>query len=107
MLRKKPRKNATAYKNSKHEQARVNYAKANINKLERFWQKFLRLGEIQLELFGKNDRQYVWQAPNTAFEKNVVPIVKIWRHSIMIWECFAAAGKAQIVRIDGTMNIER
>lgn len=54
-----------------------------------------------------NNRRYVWRDPTRAFwEKNLVPTAKHGGGSIRICVYFVAAGTGEIVRIDGTMDLQ-
>uniref|UniRef100_A0A8K9Y278 Uncharacterized protein n=1 Tax=Oncorhynchus mykiss TaxID=8022 RepID=A0A8K9Y278_ONCMY len=51
--------------------------------------------ETKIELFGLNAKHHIWRKPGT---------VKHGGGSIMLWECFSAAGAGRLVRIEGKMN---
>lgn len=87
-----------------HKLACYTYAKPHINKLETFRQKVLWSDETKVELFERNNRRYIWWAPNKYFEeKNLIQTNKHNGDSIMIWECLAAFGTGKIIRINSTM----
>ena len=49
--------------------------------------------ETKIELFGHNDRCYIWRKTWEACKlKNTIPTVKHRGGSIMLWGCFAAGG---------------
>ena len=60
--------------------------------------KTLWSDETKIELFGLNDKSHVWKKPGN------IPSVKHGGGSIMLWECFSAAGTGKLVRIEGKMN---
>lgn len=89
----------------KHREARLKYAKTNIEKPQDFWNNVLWTDETKIELFGHMDSRYVWRTPNTAYEeKNLVATVKHGGGSIFLWGCFAASGTGRLENIDGIMN---
>ena len=61
--------------------------------------------EINIVLFGLNAKRYFWRKPGTAHHpSNTIPTMKHDGGSIMLWECFSAAGNGRLVRIEGTLN---
>jgi hypothetical protein len=54
--------------------------------------------ETKIELFGLNAKRHIWRKPGT------ITMVKHGSGSIMLWECFSAAGTGRLVRIEGKMN---
>ena len=54
--------------------------------------------ETKMKLFGLNAKRHVWRKPG------IIPMVKHGGDSIMLWECFSAAGAARLVSIEGKMN---
>ena len=54
--------------------------------------------ETKIELFGLNAKCHVWRKPGT------ITTVKHGGGSIMLWECFSAAGTGRLVRIEAKMN---
>lgn len=61
----------------------------------------------KLNFFSLNEKRYVWQRANTAFQhKNLIPSVKNGGGSIMVWACFAPSGPGRLAIIDGTMSSE-
>uniref|UniRef100_A0AAZ3QN80 Tc1-like transposase DDE domain-containing protein n=1 Tax=Oncorhynchus tshawytscha TaxID=74940 RepID=A0AAZ3QN80_ONCTS len=59
--------------------------------------KILWSDETKIELFGLNAKHHVWKTPGT------IPTVKHGGGSIMLWECFSAAGTGRLVRIKAKM----
>ena len=63
--------------------------------------------ETKIELFGLDEKRYVWRKENTAFQhKNLVPSVKHDGSIIVVWLCFAASGPGWLAIIDETLNSE-
>lgn len=88
-----------------HKSQRLKYAKENLDKPEAFWNNVLWTDETKIELFGHNQRRYVWRKKGEAFqEKNTLPTVKHGGGSIMLWGCVAASGTGNIVRVEGRMD---
>ena len=84
---------------------KVEVCKNHLDKTFNHWKKVLWTAETKIELFGHNERHYVWRKPKTAFkEKNLLPTVKHSEGSIMVWGCFAASGTGKRAHIEGTMN---
>ena len=85
--------------------AHLKFAKEHIDDPQDFWNNVLWTDESKVELFGLNEKCYVWRKPNTAFEqKNLIPTVKHGGGSVMVWGCFAASGPGRLAIIDTTMN---
>ena len=65
------------------------------------------MDETKIKLFGLNEKHYVWQQANTAFQhKNLFTSVKHGGGSIMVWACFAASEPERLAIIDGAMISE-
>ncbi|MBN3293577.1 TCB1 transposase, partial [Polypterus senegalus] len=88
--------------------ARLQFAKDYVDKPEVYWKNVLWTDETKIELFGLNEKRYVWRKETTAFQhKNLIPFVKHGGVSIMVWACFAASGASSyLIFIDGTMHSE-
>ncbi|KAF7654180.1 hypothetical protein LDENG_00073090, partial [Lucifuga dentata] len=86
--------------------ARLQFAKKDhVNKPEGYWKNVLWTDETKIELFGLNEKCYVWRKADTIFlHQNLIPSVKHGGGKIMIWACFAASGPGWLAIIDGTMN---
>uniref|UniRef100_A0A8C4NIR9 Transposase n=1 Tax=Eptatretus burgeri TaxID=7764 RepID=A0A8C4NIR9_EPTBU len=83
----------------------LKFAKDHLDNPEGWWKNVLWTDESKVELFGLNEKHYVWQKPNTAFQhKNLIPTMKCGGGSIMVWGCFAVSGSRWLAIIDGTMN---
>src|SRR4029434_6471840 len=75
VMRKKP------FLHTRHNHARLRYAKAHLNKPHSFWNKVLWTDETKIELFGHNKRRYAWRQKNTSFQEK---LGKIWWGAIML-----------------------
>uniref|UniRef100_A0A803JUL1 Transposase Tc1-like domain-containing protein n=1 Tax=Xenopus tropicalis TaxID=8364 RepID=A0A803JUL1_XENTR len=84
---------------------RLKFARENVDKRQDFWNNVLWTDGSKMELFGHQNRGFVWHKPNTAFqEKNLIPTVKHGGGSVMVWGRFAAAGPGNLTFIEFTMN---
>ena len=91
-----------------HKKARLQFARAHINDTPEQWSKVLWSDETKMELFGVNQKKYVWRESGGEWDPDkTVPTVKHGRGSVMLWGCFAAAGTGRLVKIDGIMNGEK
>lgn len=64
---------------SKHKRNPLEFPKTNVNLNDLQSKKIMRSDETKLELFGGNDRRYVWKKlgePHAVM--NLVPTVKLW-----------------------------
>ena len=77
------------------------FAKDNHKKTEGYWKRVMWSDETKLELFGHRDVAYVWRKQEETYHSNTVPTVKHDGGSIMLWECFSAAGTGNLVRVKG------
>lgn len=88
-----------------HKIKRLKYAKENLEKPEAFWNNVLWAEKNKIELFGHNQRRYVWRRNGEAFvEKNTLPTVKHGGGSMMLWGCVAAGGTGNIVQVERRMD---
>ena len=88
-----------------HKKSRLQYAKTNLSKPQKFWDTVLWTDETKLELFGPMDQRYVWRRKNEAYEeKNTLPTVKHGGGSVMLWGCFASNGTGNLHRVEGIMD---
>ena len=63
----------------RHIEARLKYAKDNLEKDEEYWKRVLWSDETKLELFGHRDVAFVWRKKGEAYNpKNTVPTVQTW-----------------------------
>ncbi len=63
--------------------------------------------QVVLQLFGLNEKCYVWRKKNTAFQhKNLIPSVKHGIGGIMVWACFTASEPGRTTIIYGTISSE-
>ena len=99
VARKKP------FLKESHRKARLEFARNHVNDLEQQWRKVLWSDETKIELFGVNQKKYVWRRPGTEFAPhNTIPTVKHGGGSIMLWGCFSAEGTGELVRVQGIMD---
>ena len=92
----------------RHLQARLKFAKDNLQKPEGYWKRVKWSDETKLELFGHRDVAYVWRKQGEAYHpKNTVATVKHGGGSIMLWGCFRAAGTGNLVRVEEVMKKEQ
>ena len=55
------------------------------------------MDETKINLFGLNEKYYVWQEANVAFQH---------KNDAMVWACFAASGPRRLAAIEGAMGSE-
>ena len=76
----------------KNTSARLKLANDHLEDPEGNCKNVLWTDESKVELFGLNEKRYVWWKPNTAFQqKNLIPTMKHGDGSVMVWGCFAAS----------------
>uniref|UniRef100_A0AAY5KQ43 Transposase Tc1-like domain-containing protein n=1 Tax=Esox lucius TaxID=8010 RepID=A0AAY5KQ43_ESOLU len=76
-----------------HVQARLKFAKENLNDSEEIWVKVLWSDKTNIKLFGINSTRCVWRRGNAAYDpKNTIPTVKHGGGNIMLWEAFFCLG---------------
>ncbi|KAG2470934.1 TCB1 transposase, partial [Polypterus senegalus] len=89
----------------RHMVACLEFAKRHLKDSLTIRNKILWSDETKIELFGVNARRHVWMKPGTTHHQaNTIPTVKHGGGSIMLWECFSAAGTRRLVRIKGKMS---
>ena len=99
VARKKP------FLKESHRKARLEFARNHVNDPEQQCRKLLWSDETKIELFGVNQKKYVWRRPGTEFApRNTIPTVKHGGGSIMLWGCFSAEGTGELVRVQGIMD---
>ena len=81
------------------------FAKRHVGDSPNIWKKELWSDETKMEIFGHQEKHYVWHKPNTSHHpKNTIPTVTHGGSSIMLWVCFSSAGTGKLVRIEGLMD---
>ena len=90
-----------------HEKARLEFARAHVDKGERYWDSILWSDETKINLFGTDGFNTVWRRKGEEYkEKCMVPTVKHGGGSVLMWGCMSAAGVGELHFIDGIMNSE-
>ena len=91
-----------------HKKSRLEFAQAHIEDPPLHWSKILWSDETRIELFGQNQRKYVWRKFRQDFDPAcTIPTVKHGGGIVMLWGCFAPPGTGRLVRINGIMNGEK
>ncbi|KAK3556293.1 hypothetical protein QTP70_007047 [Hemibagrus guttatus] len=89
----------------RHMTACLEFAKTHLKDSQTMSNKILWSDETKIELFGLNGKRHVWRNPCTAHHlANIILTLKHGGGSIMLWECFSAAGTGRLVRVKGKMN---
>ncbi|KAK3534134.1 hypothetical protein QTP86_002254 [Hemibagrus guttatus] len=92
----------------RHMTAHLEFAKTHLKDSETMRNKILWSDETKIELFGLNGKHHVCRKPCTTHHlANIIPTVKHGGGSIMLWECYSAAGTGRLVRIEGKMDVQR
>ncbi|KAI4876221.1 hypothetical protein NFI96_017955 [Prochilodus magdalenae] len=70
-----------------------------------YWNHVLRSDETKINLFGSDGVKHVWRQPGKEYkDKCVLPTVKHFGGSVMVWDCMSGAGCGELQFIEGTMN---
>uniref|UniRef100_A0A674ES87 Tc1-like transposase DDE domain-containing protein n=1 Tax=Salmo trutta TaxID=8032 RepID=A0A674ES87_SALTR len=81
--------------------AHLEFAESHLKDYQTMRNKILWSDETKIELFGLNAKRHIWRKPGT------IPTVMHNGGSLMLWECFSAAGTGRLVRVEGKMNGEK
>ncbi len=88
-----------------HVQARLKFARENLDDPEEDWENVIWSDETKIELFGKNSTCRVWRRKNAELHpKNTIPTVKHGGGNIMLWGCFSAKGPGRLICVKERMN---
>ncbi len=88
-----------------HKKARKQLAEDNLSKSMNYWNHVQWSDETQINLFGSDGVQHVWQRTGEEYQENcVLPTVKHGGGSIMAWGCTSAAGTGELRFIEGNMD---
>lgn len=86
-------------------QAWLKFAAAHMHKPNAFWRKPLWSDDTKTELFGHNNKTYVWRSKREALKpKNIVPTVKDSGASKMLWSVAASGSDTKWYKVDGIMK---
>lgn len=90
-----------------HKKARLEFARAHVDKGQHYWDSILWSDETKINIFGTDGFKTVWRRKGEEYsEKCMVPTVKHGGGSVLIWGCMSAAGVRELHFIDGIMNSE-
>lgn len=90
-----------------HLQARLKFSAFHVDKLNLFWRKAFWSDETKTEIFGHNDKTYVWGSKGRSFKSiNTIPTVQHGDGSIILWGCFAVNGTGTLHNVDGIMMLD-
>ena len=53
-----------------HKKSRLQYAKTDLSKPQKFWDTVLWTDETKVELFGPMDQRHIWRRKNEAYSRN-------------------------------------
>ena len=88
-----------------HVQARLKFAKEDLDDLEEALEKVMWSDETKIELFCINSTRCFWRKRNAEYNpKNTIPTVKHGGGNLMLCGCFSAKGTGRLHRIKGRMN---
>ncbi len=87
-----------------HVQARLKFAKDNLDDPEEAWEKVMWSDETKILIFGINSTRHVWRKKDEYNLKNTIPTVKHGGKNVMLWGCFSAKGTGRLHRIEGRMD---
>lgn len=83
----------------------LRYVKAHLDKPESFWNHVLWTDGTRIELFGHNQKCFLWWKKNTAFKaKNLLPTVKFGGRSIILSGLVESTGTGNLVIVEGHMD---
>ncbi len=77
----------------RHKKARLEFARAHVDKDEDYWDSILWSDETKINVFGTDGFKTVWRRKGEEYkEKCMVPTVKHGGGSVLMWGCMSAAG---------------
>lgn len=86
--------------------AHAPFVKDHLGKPSGYWKNVLQTDETKIYFFCLNEKCYVWQKANTAFQSKKLTCVHVKYDDgrIVVWACFAASGPGLFAIIDGILN---